>query len=99
MVEFVKHLGALFPGCPVAERQYIAAHACQKYSGRVGRSAAALKFDPEIITLAVRAHIRHNHTSYDQMLARGHSRENARSAVRKAVKELAERWQAKASSK
>ena len=99
IAEFARRVGELFPGCPVTEREVIAKHACQKYSGRVGRSAAALKFDPEIITLAVRAHIRHNHTSYDQMLARGHSRENARSAVRKAVKELAERWQAKASSK
>ena len=99
IVEFAKRVGDLFPNCPVAEREVIAKHACQKYSGRVGRSAAALKFDPEVIALAVRAHIRHNHTPYDQMLTRGHSRENARSAVRKAVKELAERWQAKTSSK
>src|SRR5262245_13098623 len=99
IAEFAKRVGGLFPNCPAPERDVIAKHACQKYSGRVGRSAAALKFNPEVIALAVRAHIRHNHTSYDQMLARGRSRKNARSAVRKAVKELAERWQAKASGK
>jgi hypothetical protein len=99
VAEFAKHVGDLFPGCPVAERGAIAKRACQKYSGRIGRSAAALTFDPEVIAVAVRAHIRHNHTSYDQMLARGRARKNARSSVRKAVKEVAERWRTKASSK
>src|SRR5262249_31682157 len=41
VAEFAKRLGDLFPGCPIAERQDIATHACLKYSGRVGRSAAA----------------------------------------------------------
>src|SRR6266508_1799332 len=38
---FARRVGELFPGCPVEEQQAIAEHACQKYSGRVGRSAAA----------------------------------------------------------
>jgi hypothetical protein len=63
VAEFAERLGVLFPGCPAAERQDIAAHACQKYSGRVGRSAAAREFYPTAIELAVRAHIRHCHTS------------------------------------
>jgi hypothetical protein len=91
--EFAEQLGKLFPGCPVAERQAIADHACLKYSGRVGRSAAAKQLDREAIEFAVKAHVRHCHTSYDQMLARGVSRENARSRVRDAVKEVLERWQ------
>jgi hypothetical protein len=91
--EFAARLGELFPGCAVAARQAIANHACLKYSGRVGRSAAAQQFDPKMIELAVRAHIRHCHTSYDQLLARGVSRDAARSAVRAAVKEVIERWQ------
>src|SRR5437016_1917609 len=91
--EFAERLGDLFPGCPVAERQAIANHACLKYSGRVGRSAAAKQLDREAIEFAVKAHIRHRHTSYDQMLARGVSRDNARSRVRDAVKEVLERWQ------
>jgi hypothetical protein len=92
VAEFTKRVGALFPGCPVAERQDIATHACQKYSGRVGRSAAAREFDPTAIELAVRAHIRHCHTSYDQLLAGGRDRTGARAAVRKAVGEVLARW-------
>src|SRR5437667_802499 len=66
--EFAERLGDLFPGCPVAERQAIADHACLKYSGRVGRSAAAKQLDPETMELAVKAHIRHCHTRYDELL-------------------------------
>jgi hypothetical protein len=91
--EFAERLGDLFPGCPVPERQDIAAHACQKYSGRVGRSAAAQEFDPTAIELAVRAHIRHCHTPYDKLLARGIAREEARQQVRDAVDEVFKRWQ------
>ena len=93
VAEFAERLGDVFPGCPVPERQDIAAHACQKYSGRVGRSAAAQRFDSEAIELAVRAHIRHCHTSYDRLLARGGDRADARAAVRDAVDEVFERWQ------
>jgi hypothetical protein len=92
VAEFAKHLGALFPGCPIPERQDIATHACRKYSGRVGRSAAAREFDPTAIELAVRAHIRHCHTSYDRLLARGGDRSDARAEVRDAVEKVFVRW-------
>jgi hypothetical protein len=92
VAEFAKRLGDLFPGCPIPERQDIATHACRKYSGRVGRSAAAREFDPSAIELAVRAHIRHCHTSYDRLLARGSDRLDARSAVRDAVEKVFVRW-------
>jgi hypothetical protein len=98
VAEFVERLGALFPGCPTLERQDIAAHACQKYSGRVGRSASAREFDVKAIELAVRAHIRHCHTSYDKLLARGIAREDARLQVRDAVDEVFERWRQSKSS-
>jgi hypothetical protein len=91
--DFVQRLGELFPGCPVPESQAIAAHACEKYSGRVGRSAAAREFDRDAIELAVRAHIRHCHTPYDKLLARGADRADARAAVRDAVDKVFERWQ------
>jgi hypothetical protein len=97
VAEFARRVGELFPGCPAAEREVIARRACEKYSGRIGRSAAAQKFDPQVIAVAVRAHIRHNHTSYDEMLARGRARKKARSAVRDAVKKVAERWRTKRS--
>jgi len=93
--EFAKHLGKLFPGCPPGEREAIAKHACEKYSGRIGRSAAAQEFDREVIRVAVHAHIRHNHTRYDQLLASGKARKRARSAVHDAVKKVAERWRGK----
>jgi hypothetical protein len=97
VAEFAERLGALFPGCPIAERQDIAAHACQKYSGRVGRSAAAREFEPKAIELAVRAHIRHCHTSYDRLLARGRDRSDARAAVSDAVDQVFSRWRVKRS--
>ncbi len=89
---FARRLGDLFPGCPIRERQTIAAHACQKHSGRIGRSAAAKQFDVEALELAVRAHIRHGHTSYDELLARGVDRSEARATVRGAVDDVVERW-------
>ena len=90
--EFAERLGYLFPGCPVPERRAIADHACRKYSGRVGRSAAAREFDPDAIALAVRAHVRHQHTPYDELLAGGVDRGEARASVRDAVDEVIERW-------
>ncbi|HEY7377337.1 MAG TPA: DUF2293 domain-containing protein, partial [Steroidobacteraceae bacterium] len=85
-------LGDLFPGCPAAERDAIAAHACKKYSGRIGRTAAAQQFDPDVIELAVRARIRHCCTDYDTLLARGVERTDARTAVRDALNKVCERW-------
>lgn len=90
--EFAARLGKLVPGCPAAECQAIAERACQKYSGRVGRSAAAQGFDPKAMELAVRAHIRHRHTAYDRLLDRGRKRDKARNAVRKKVNRIFERW-------
>jgi hypothetical protein len=93
--EFAERLGDLLPGCPNAERQAIAEHACRRYSGRVGRSAAAKRFDPDTLELAVRARIRHRHTHYDRLLAQGMDRSEARAAVRDAVDEIVEQWRRK----
>jgi hypothetical protein len=90
--EFAERLGDSFPGCPEPERDAIADHACRKYSGRIGRSAAASRFDPEAIALAVRAHVRHRYTRYDELLAHGVDRGDARASVRDAVDEVVERW-------
>lgn len=92
VAEFAERLGKAFPGCPAAERRLIAEHACRKYSGRVGRSAAARGFDPEALTLAVRAHIRHRYTRYDELLAEGESRADARATIRGDVEKMAEEW-------
>src|ERR1700752_3197390 len=42
---FTRRIGDLFPRCPPDERAVIAETACQKYSGRVGRSAAAKQLE------------------------------------------------------
>jgi hypothetical protein len=79
--KFVERFAAgvreLFPSCPPGRETVIAEHACLKYSGRVGRSAAAKRFDEMAVRLAVRAHIRHTETEYDSLLARGHERGDA----------------------
>jgi hypothetical protein len=59
-----------FPGCPRAEAEAIAQRACAKSSGRVGRSAVKA-FAGEAVMLAVRAHIRHHYTGYEDLLAQG----------------------------
>ena len=90
---FAQRVGELFPRCPADEREAIAEHACQKYSGRVGRSAAAKELEANAVALAVRAHIRHVHTRYDELLAHGESRQEARGRVAEAVAEQLGRWE------
>jgi len=66
-----------------------------KYSGRVGRSAAAKKLDDEMVRLAVLAHVRHSETNYHQLLGSSWFRNEARKEVRARVEEIAEEWQRK----
>lgn len=70
----------------------IVARACQKYSGRIGRSAAAKAFSPEAVDLAVGARIRHRWTRYDEYLMRGWDRDDARAAVKSQVDDVVLRW-------
>ena len=90
--KFEARLLEMYPCCPPEEARSIAEHACEKYSGRVGRSAAAKNLDDEAITLAVRAHIRHGHTRYDRYLADGMDRAEARRLVRCRIDEVAVKW-------
>ncbi|MCL7454816.1 MAG: DUF2293 domain-containing protein [Anaerolineae bacterium] len=92
--QFAERVRALYPGCPSGREISIAEHACLKYSGRVGRSAAAKSFDEEAIRLAVVAHIRHRETPYDTLLARGVERWDARAEVEGLVAGVLARWQA-----
>lgn len=90
--EFSHRIGEVFPSCPRKRARDVAEHACQKYSGRVGRSSAARRFDEEAIRLAVGAHIRHTETNYDELLARGFDRHEARARVRASVDQLLDAW-------
>jgi hypothetical protein len=92
IAEFTQAIGKQFPECPPAEAAAIAQHACEKHSGRVGRSAMARDFDPQAIHLAVAAHIRHEHTQYDELLMTLGDRATARGAVRRQVEEIIMRW-------
>lgn len=92
---FAQRIGELFPGCPRTAQQAIAEHACQKYSGRVGRSAAAKELDAKAVELAVRAHVRHTLTPYDELLVRGMARSDARGEVAPLVEEWLQRWAAR----
>jgi hypothetical protein len=78
---FARAVRECYPSCPPGAEVEIAEHACQKYSGRVGRSAAAKELEPAAIELAVRAHVRHRHTRYDDYLMAGWDRGQARAAV------------------
>jgi len=96
--DFAGRVRELFPGCPPGREVAIAEHACLKYSGRVGRSAAAKSLDESAIRLAVIAHIRHVETNYDTLLASGSDRREARAAVEAAVSRVLARWAASAQS-
>ncbi len=89
---FAARVRELYPGCPRGREQIIAEHACQKYSGRVGRSAAAKGLDEEAVRLAVIAHIRHAETNYDELLIRGYERSEAREEVYEAVAQKLAQW-------
>jgi hypothetical protein len=93
LARFVAGILERFPACPPPEATAIARRACEKYSRRVGRSAAARALDPGAITLAVRAHIRHTHTGYEELLARGLEPGEARAIVAGRIERRLRQWQ------
>jgi hypothetical protein len=90
---FAREIRLHYPSCPVGEANQIAEHACEKHSGRVGRTSAAKEFSPEAIRLAVVAHVRHIHTNYDELLARYADRQSAREEIRDQVLAMLDNWQ------
>lgn len=70
--------------------QEILQHAFLKGSGRVGRIST--RSEQAKATLAAEAHIRHNHTSYDQLLDGGIDRESARETVWDLVQDIRDQW-------
>lgn len=89
---FADRIRELYPGCPPQRERTIAEHACLKYSGRIGRTAAAKRLDSEAVRAAVVAHIRHRETRYDELLGAGHERWEAREQVLEAVEHVLEAW-------
>jgi len=91
--QFARRVREVFPGCPRGADNAIAEHACLKYSGRVGRSAAAKALDEEAVRLAVAAHVRHAKTNYDRLLAMGWDRHDARAEVAERVRSVLAAWE------
>ncbi len=95
-VEFQARLAAeivrLFPSCPAGRAEAIATHASVRGSGRVGRTAAGRALDPDAVTAAVVASIRHEDTPYDSLLMSGESREAARTEVRPTIDAVLAAW-------
>ena len=89
---FADRVREIYPFCPTGRESLIAEHACRKYSGRVGRSAAAKALDEAAVRLAVTAHIRHAETNYDELLLKGIERWDARDKVYPEVSRVLDLW-------
>jgi len=89
---FAAAIAELFPGCPPERARAIAGHAGTRRSGRVGRSAAGRALDPEAVTLAVVASVRHVDTPYDRLLMAGVPRADARRQVADQVSAVIDSW-------
>jgi hypothetical protein len=89
---FAQAIREQFPRVPSGADIKIAEHACLKHSGRVGRSAAAKSFEPDAVLLAVRAHVRHAYTNYDELLFKYDDRHRARDRVRDRIETVLDEW-------
>lgn len=90
--ELADQIGRLFPGCPAPRAAAISQHTGTRGSGRVGRSAAGRALDPDAVTRAVVASVRHEDTAYDELLMAGVPREQARERIRTDIDRVLERW-------
>lgn len=90
--DFARAVGERYPLAPAGAEDEIAAHACAKHSGRVGRSAAAKSLEPQAVDLAVAAHVRHRLTPYDDYLMMGWDRSDARAGVARQVRDILAAW-------
>lgn len=90
---FAARIREFYPYCPQGRERVIAEHACRKYSGRVGRGAAAKALDEAAVHVAVTAHVRHAETDYDELVLSGIDRREARGRVAGAVSDALARWE------
>lgn len=90
--ELADEIGRLFPGCPAPRAAAISRHTGTRGSGRVGRSAAGQALDPDAVTRAVVASVRHEDTAYDELLMSGVPREQARDRIRDDIDRVLDQW-------
>ncbi len=91
--QFTQKIKELFPSCPKGREIEIAEHACQKYSGRIGRSSMAKELEIRAVRLAVIAHIRHAETKYDELLMSGRRKKIARADIEDSLDEVLKKWE------
>ena len=92
IILFSKAIRNRYPNCPANREVKIAEHACEKHSGRVGRTADAKSFDAKMIDLAVEAHIRHAETNYDNEFGKGKRKKEIRSDLKFEIKKKMSTW-------
>ncbi|HEV2132753.1 MAG TPA: DUF2293 domain-containing protein [Terracidiphilus sp.] len=92
VLKITKKIGALFPSGLSEELSSIAEHTATRGSGRVGRTEAGRNLDDRALTAAVIAAIRHRNTPYDQLLAQGIERAEARQTVAEQVDLVLAAW-------
>jgi hypothetical protein len=92
--QMTEQIGVLFPGCPPQERAAIAEHTALRGSGRVGRTHAGRALEAQALTAAVVAAVRHQHTDYDNLLATGVDRTQARERVAATIDGILSAWRA-----
>lgn len=90
LVQVADVIRRLYPAIPAGEAERVAAHAYEVGSGRVGR-AGGLSAEQKVV-LAVRAHVRHEHTEYDALLDGGWDKESARERVADRIAAVLARW-------
>ncbi|GAA3511107.1 hypothetical protein GCM10022393_26060 [Aquimarina addita] len=92
IIAFANAIRFRYSNCPKDREYEIAKHACQKYSGRVGRTADAKKIDTKMIDLAVEAHIRHAETTYDHQFGKGKLKKEIRADIRSDIDYILNTW-------
>jgi hypothetical protein len=92
VIQMSRQIGALFPGCPPDEVTAIAKHTAVRGSGRVGRTESGRALKEDALTAAVIAAVRHNHTEYDELLAKGVDRTMARHRIARKIDKILESW-------
>jgi hypothetical protein len=84
--EIAKALTTLAPGIPFADAEAVRTHAASRH---------LRSYPPGIsVWLSLIAHIRHQHTDYDVLLADGYDVESARHFVLDATNDVLTRWRA-----
>lgn len=90
--QFAAEVRRLFPRMPEGREVAIVAHACEKHSGRVGRTAAAKEFSKDIVERAVVAHVRHIETDYDDRFGQGKRKRQIRDDIRPLITRILNSW-------